>query len=83
MEHSFGWLAILPPIIAITLAITTKEILLSLFLGVFSGGLILSGYDPVGALTKTLKSSPTALEMQNLESASSLLLFFSVAWWVF
>ena len=55
MEHSFGWLAILPPIIAITLAITTKEILLSLFLGVFSGGLILTGYDPIGALTKTIE----------------------------
>lgn len=55
MEQSFGWLAILPPIIAITLAITTKEILLSLFLGVFSGGLVLSGYNPIGALTKTIE----------------------------
>lgn len=55
MEHSFGWLAVLPPIIAITLAITTREILLSLFLGIFSGGLILSGYNPIGALTKTIE----------------------------
>ncbi len=32
-----GWLSILPPLIAITLALITKEVYSSLFLGVFSG----------------------------------------------
>ncbi len=32
-----GWLSILPPVVAITLALLTKEVYLSLFLGVFTG----------------------------------------------
>ncbi len=32
-----GWLSILPPLIAITLALLTKEVYSSLFLGIFSG----------------------------------------------
>lgn len=32
-----GWLSILPPLIAITLALITKEVYSSLFLGIFSG----------------------------------------------
>lgn len=35
-----GWLAILPPIIAIVLALITKEVFSSLILGIFSGMLI-------------------------------------------
>ncbi len=35
-----GWLSILPPIIAIALALLTKEVYSSLFIGVFSGMLI-------------------------------------------
>lgn len=35
-----GWLSILPPVIAITLALITKEVYSSLFVGIFSGMLI-------------------------------------------
>ncbi len=37
-----GWISILPPLIAITLALTTKEVYSSLFAGVFTGMLIYS-----------------------------------------
>ena len=37
-----GWLSILPPLIAIALALITKEVYSSLFIGVFSGMLIYS-----------------------------------------
>ena len=37
-----GWLSILPPLIAITLALITKEVYSSLFAGVISGVLIYS-----------------------------------------
>lgn len=33
----YGWLSILPPVIAIVLALLTKEVLGSLFVGIFSG----------------------------------------------
>ena len=35
-----GWLSILPPLIAIILALKTKEVYSSLFAGVFAGMLI-------------------------------------------
>ena len=35
-----GWLSILPPVIAITLALLTKEVLSSLLIGILSGTII-------------------------------------------
>jgi len=45
----YGVLSVLPPLIAIILAIITKEVLLSLFIGVFIGCLILASGAPMGA----------------------------------
>lgn len=42
MEH-FGWLSILPPLLTIVLALITKDVVLSLFLGIMSGTLIATG----------------------------------------
>ncbi|MCB5653760.1 hypothetical protein LIQ95_16540, partial [[Ruminococcus] gnavus] len=45
-----GWLSILPPMIAIILALITKEVLFSLIAGVLSGTLIYSiasGMNPI------------------------------------
>lgn len=49
----YGWLSIIPPLIAITAALITKEVLLSLFLGIFVGALILSDYKIISAFEKT------------------------------
>ncbi|MDI3522536.1 MAG: tetracycline resistance efflux pump [Bacillota bacterium] len=51
---NFGWLSILPPLVAITLAIVTREVLVSLVLGIFTGALILTAGSPVGAFTKAI-----------------------------
>ncbi len=46
-------LSLLPPIIAILLALKTKQTLLSLFVGVWVGATIINGYNPlVGGLQK-------------------------------
>ena len=50
------WLSILPPLIAIALALITKEVLLSLFAGIFSGALFLNGWNPFTALARTIDS---------------------------
>ena len=42
----FGWLSILPPLLAIVLAFVTKQVLISLFLGVFIGAIMLNGWNP-------------------------------------
>ena len=39
----FGWLSIIPPLFAILLAIKTRQVFLSLFLGIVVGWIIISG----------------------------------------
>ena len=46
----FGWLSLLPPVLTIVLAILTRNIIVSLAIGVFSGALILWEYQPFNAL---------------------------------
>lgn len=56
METSYGLLALLPPIIAIVFCFITKRVMVSLFLGVFSGGLIISGFNPFGGIEYSLNT---------------------------
>lgn len=51
-----GWLSLIPPILAITLALFTKEVIFSLFLGILSGTMIYSfgmGLNPVAGTIGT------------------------------
>ncbi len=45
------YLALLPPVIAIVLALITKEVYSSLFVGILSGALLATNFNPVGTLT--------------------------------
>lgn len=49
-----GWLSILPPLIAIGLALIFKDVLLSLSLGIFCGAMILYEWKPVTAFARTV-----------------------------
>lgn len=49
-----GWLSILPPLVAIILALVTKEMLLSLFVGIWVGVSIICGYSPISGLFTSL-----------------------------
>ena len=51
-----GWLSILPPLIAIALALITKEMLISLFSGVWVGVSIMFSYNPFSGFLRTLDS---------------------------
>ena len=51
MEH-FGILGLIPPILTITLAFITKDVVISLFVGIVSGALIVAGGNPVIALLR-------------------------------
>jgi Na+/H+ antiporter NhaC len=51
--ESFPWLSLVPPIVAIVLCFATKEVLPSLFIGVFLGALILKDLNPVLAIADT------------------------------
>ncbi len=47
------FLALLPPLIAIVLALITKEVYMSLFVGILSGSLLYTMFHPVQTVTKT------------------------------
>lgn len=49
---SFGWWGIIPPLLTIALAFITRDVIVSLFLGILSGALIIGGGNPVMALFK-------------------------------
>ena len=51
---NYGLISLLPPLLAIILAWWSKEVIISLFLGVFSGALILSNYNPIAGFVSTL-----------------------------
>ena len=49
MVH-FGLLGLIPPVLTIALAFITKDVIISLFLGILSGTLIVAGGNPLIAL---------------------------------
>ncbi len=51
-----GWLSVVPPLVAIGLALIFKDVILSLLLGVFSGALFYSHWNPVTAFARTIDS---------------------------
>ncbi|MCK4259437.1 MAG: Na+/H+ antiporter NhaC family protein [Halanaerobiales bacterium] len=53
MEH-FGLLSLIPPLLAIFLAWKSREVLISLFIGIYVGVLILNNWNPFIAFFRTL-----------------------------
>lgn len=49
-----GWLSILPPLIAIVLALAFKQVIVSLALAIFSGALILYQWNPLTAFARSI-----------------------------
>jgi Na+/H+ antiporter NhaC len=49
-----GWISILPPVIAIILAIWSKQVMLSLFAGSWMGFTLLSGFNPITGVAASL-----------------------------
>ncbi|MDA3862149.1 MAG: Na+/H+ antiporter NhaC family protein [Melioribacteraceae bacterium] len=47
-----GWLSLVPPLIAIFLALLIRQVVVSLSIGIFSGALIYYNFDPITALLR-------------------------------
>ena len=61
--------AVLPPVIAIGLALITKEVYSSLFIGTLVGGLLYANFNPVGAMTHIFE---TAMVGESLTSSGNV-----------
>ena len=57
ISETAGWWSLLPPILAIGLALWTRQVFLSLGLGIAAGYLILAGGDPVAATFDTIDAT--------------------------
>ena len=73
-----GWLSILPPIIAIVLALITKEVYSSLFIGIISGMLIYA-YSGDGSL---LSATAMTFDMMSSKIADNayMIIFLALLW---
>jgi len=60
--ETYGLLSLLPPVLAIILALATRQVFLSLLLGIASGFLILAGGNPLKGTLDTLGGFVTVFE---------------------
>ena len=49
-----GWLSLLPPLVAIAFALIFREVVLSLFAGIWLGALLLNGWNPLDATLRSV-----------------------------
>lgn len=49
-----AWLSIVPPLVAIVLALWFKDVLVALFAGIFSGALVLAAWNPATAFARVI-----------------------------
>ncbi|MFO7924047.1 MAG: Na+/H+ antiporter NhaC family protein [Bacteroidales bacterium] len=52
----YGWLSVIPPLLAILLAIITRQVFVSLFLGILAGWIIISSWSFLGGLAASIQS---------------------------
>lgn len=55
--QTFGWLSVLPPVLTIILAIWTRQVVLSLFAGLWIGHTVLMGGNPLAGLRTSLDAA--------------------------
>ena len=52
---TYGWLSIVPPILAIVMALRTRQVHLSLFAGIWIGATILAGFNPLAGVAAAIE----------------------------
>ena len=73
-----GWLSLLPPLLAIVLALVTKEVYSSLFLGLFSGMLIYS-FSSGGTLVSAVATTFDMMYSKIADNAY-MIIFLALLW---
>ena len=70
--ETYGWISILPPVLAIALAIKTKQVYPSLFLGIWLGWTAFNKWNPLIGLRDTLEA---AIDIFKDSSNSNVIIF--------
>jgi Na+/H+ antiporter NhaC len=70
-----GWISLLPPLLAIILALVFKEVVTSLFLGVWLGGFLVAGLNPITGTMRAIDTFITPV-LVNYDHAAILVFSF-------
>lgn len=73
-----GFWSLLPPVVAIVLAIVLKEVYVALLAAVYSGALVLAGWNPWRAFTNILDPGQTGILAQASDSWNMQLIMFTL-----
>ena len=69
-----SWFSVLPPLVAIALAIKTRQVYPSLFLGIWLGWTAMNGWNPVTGLRDTLEAAVDTFK----DSGNTKVILFSM-----
>ena len=74
---NYGFLSLIPPIIAVILAIRTKQVFISLLTGIFFGGLIIGNWNPFQGILLTIES---VVHVFNDPGNTRVVFFYFLSW---
>lgn len=77
METSFGILCLVPPLVAIVLALITKQTVMSLFVAIWVGATMINGYNPIVGFIKIF--SDYVIPAMASESNAALLVLVTLS----
>ena len=74
----YGFLSIIPPLLTIALALVTKNVFLSLFIGIMTGSFVLNGFAPLASINAGLYSIVDSMSQGNTIIIASCLIVGAV-----
>ena len=74
----YGFLSIIPPLLTIALALITKNVFLSLFIGIMTGSFVLNGFAPLASINAGLYSIVDSMSQGNTIIIASCLIVGAV-----
>jgi Na+/H+ antiporter NhaC len=72
-----GWFSLVPPLVAIFLAILLQEVIISLLIGIWLGALAVAGYNPLSALWRTIDTYAVPA-LGDVEGGHTQIIIFSL-----
>ena len=74
----YGFLSLIPPLLTIALALITKNVFLSLFIGIMTGSFVLNGFAPLASINAGLYSIVDSMSQGNTIIIASCLIVGAV-----
>ena len=74
----YGFLSLVPPLLTIALALITKNVFLSLFIGIMTGSFVLNGFAPLASINAGLYSIVDSMSQGNTIIIASCLIVGAV-----